>query len=571
MRRVRTAAPIALVVAVAFVLPLTIAQHYHALGVPRGDDWSYLRTLYHWVDTGHLNFNNWVSMTLVGQLVLAAPIALVRGHDTSSVQALTAALGVMGLLSITTIVPANARRRWVGTFIALVVASGPFFGTLTVSFMTDVPAFGCSMLSLALGVAALRRSPTSTPLLTASMAAGLFAFTIREYALIPTIAVALTAAFALYSERDYARLRTVGALAVGTVVFALAFYGYWHTIPDPKPFPLGFPTGHAVSTLGYKGAGMFRTVGFWLLPVIALVGPSTLVRRAWATHRAATVGVVAVVGAWLSFTGLSEPRNAFAGNYFVSEGILARGVSSGVRPRLVPMRLFELFVTAGTIGAVLLALVTVPLIAGLARHARARRLPSVEPDALPMIAVGLSVVGYTAGYAVAALAGLPLYDRYVLPIVPLVALLVASERAPIDTAEHSERVAQPRRVAQWRTGTAVVGLVTLFAIGVGYTVDSASFDGSRWRVSEAAVHAGWAPRQVGGNFEWVNFYAEHPGTAARSRHFCVIVVVGQRALRNSRRHLVARGTYSPPLHTSVPVVAQRTRLACAPPRPPASK
>src|SRR5436190_9436709 len=100
MRGTRRGAPsVALLVVVGFVVPLLIARHYHALGVPRGDDWSYLRTLYHWVDSGRLNFNNWVTMTLVGQLALAAPIALVRGHDTSSVQALTTVLGVAGLLA----------------------------------------------------------------------------------------------------------------------------------------------------------------------------------------------------------------------------------------------------------------------------------------------------------------------------------------------------------------------------------------------------------------------------------------------------------------------------------------
>ena len=57
------------------VLPLVIARHYGALGAARGDDWSYLVTLFRWVDTGRLEFNNWVSMSLLGQLLLAAPVA----------------------------------------------------------------------------------------------------------------------------------------------------------------------------------------------------------------------------------------------------------------------------------------------------------------------------------------------------------------------------------------------------------------------------------------------------------------------------------------------------------------
>ena len=60
------AAAIIIVTLVGVVVPLVVARHYGASGIPRSDDWSYLRALFHWVDTGQLDFNNFVSMTLLG-------------------------------------------------------------------------------------------------------------------------------------------------------------------------------------------------------------------------------------------------------------------------------------------------------------------------------------------------------------------------------------------------------------------------------------------------------------------------------------------------------------------------
>ncbi len=148
------------VAGLGLALPIAAAWHYGTFGVARGDDWSYLRTLFRWTDTGHLDFNNWVSMTLLGQLVLAAPLALVKHRDTTAVQVLTALLGLVGLLAVQWTANTLTRRPRRAALAALVVAAGPVWGILAVSFMTDVPAFALAMLSTALGVrGAARRAP----------------------------------------------------------------------------------------------------------------------------------------------------------------------------------------------------------------------------------------------------------------------------------------------------------------------------------------------------------------------------------------------------------------------------
>ena len=83
---------IAVLVVVGGVLPVLVAQHSGALGIPRSDDWSYLTSLFRWTDGGGLRFNGWVSMTLVGQLGLAAPVAIASGRSIVAVHVAAAAL-----------------------------------------------------------------------------------------------------------------------------------------------------------------------------------------------------------------------------------------------------------------------------------------------------------------------------------------------------------------------------------------------------------------------------------------------------------------------------------------------
>jgi hypothetical protein len=552
---------VAAVVVGGALVPLLAAWHYGTFGAARGDDWSYLRALFHWVDAGHLDFNNWVSMTLLGQLVLTAPLALIHHNDTTALQIATALLGVVGLLAVEWTVWTLTGRAARGAFVALVVAAGPMWGVLAVSYMTDVPAFAFAMLSMAVGVRALRDQTPSTAFVLASIVLGYVGFTIREYAGVPAAAIVIVAAMQAFRVGD--RRAMFSTLAAGAIA-ALAVFAFlvvWRTVPNAKSLHPSFPTHHAVSTFFDKGSDLLRLAGLWLAPLLILRGPVRIVRDSWRANRIVTAIAATAVGAWLATTAIRLPRLAFAGNYFIPDGALGNGVSSGHRPLLVPMGWFDVLVVIGTLGAVLLVLYAVPGAQAAFRAAR-RRDPSALPGVPATRFIALSAVLYALVCAAAAITGLPLYDRYVLPFVAFLGVLVAMPRPPLpETAATAS--ADTRRSTRQAWG-AVIALALLGAVGTLYTVDSASFDGVRWKVSEAAVHAGWPADSVGGNFEWVNYYAAVPGTRLIRRSPCVSVIVGTAAVAPGAE-VIARGTYHPPLHPSVPVIAVRTRVPCSRP------
>src|SRR4051812_26068670 len=203
------------VVVVGLVVPLAVAAHYHALGIPRSDDWSYLVTEFRWIDSGRLSFNHWVSMSLVGQLALAAPIAALFPRDIRALQILTAALGAVGLGAVwwsahrVGLTPARA------ALVAATIAAGPLWGPLSASFMTDVPAFAISSIAVALAVAGITRPPMRSGWLWAAVAAAVLACTIRQYAVVTLAAVLLTAWCSAGTDR--ARRRAVLEMAVVAV------------------------------------------------------------------------------------------------------------------------------------------------------------------------------------------------------------------------------------------------------------------------------------------------------------------------------------------------------------------
>lgn len=551
-RGVAVAASVALVVIVGVVVPLVVADRYGALGIPRNDDWSYLRALFHWVDTGHLDFNNWVSMILLGQLALAAPVVLVVGTDITAVQVLTTLLGLLGLLAVLWLGKIVTGRLWVATFCSLLVAAGPLWGALAVSYMTDIPAFASSVVACVLGARALSSRRVSMPYLVAALVAAFVGSTIRQYSIVPFLALVLAGGWTLRREGDGRRLRTFLGIAIGLAVAAIVVFAFWRTVPNVKSLSPGIPDGHALRTTLYRGTGLLRLLGLLLVPAIILAGPVRITRRAWEAGSSLSALLGSATALLLLLTAVKAPRIALAGNYVVPDGVLGNGVLGGDRPDILPTGGWALLLAIGTVAAVLLVLALVPPIVDLAARVRARTLTDADPV---VSLLALVVAGYVGTYLLAALSGLPVADRYVLPILPLAAVLLlrpTPDPAPVPAAS---RTAWPA-VLGW------AALVLVGIVGFVYTVDAASFDGTRWKVAEAATRAGWRADQVRGGFEWTNFHA--PGPQGRRRpEPCVNVIVDPPGgVRGPK--VVAFAYYRSPLKARVPVVALRTNPSCTP-------
>jgi hypothetical protein len=560
-RRSRTPELLGIVALLGFlgvVVPVLVASHYGALGIPRSDDWSYFLTLFRWVDSGKLSFNGWVSMTLVGQVAIAAPVVKLAGHSFTTIQLFTSMLGLVGLLGVVFIGRQMVRPPWWAVFVAATIAVGPLWGALAPTFMTDVPTFTFEMLTIAAAAVAFRRRPVSLGWLTTSVVLGFYGVTIRQYAVVPVIAILLVAVCAAWADGDRKQLRMVLVVAGCFAIAAVAFLLWWSGLPDSKSLTPSAPDVHSVSLTFSKDAGFLRVVGLLILPVVVLAGPVGIVRRAWRTSPVLTSVLGVATSLWLAAAYLRMPSNPFVGNYVARDGVLSYLVLRGHRPDVMPRELFNALVLLGSISAVVIVLAAVPFLAALPRRLRDRDLFRVRD---PLTAVmGLAVAGFAAAYTLALLTQLPVFDRYALPLLPLVALVLLKS---VRTAAAEEP--QPTATVG-RTAVVALSFALLAAVGLSFAVDSASFDATRWDLATRVQDMGYPPTKIEGGFEWLGYHRQRDirrGELYKARQGpCVVLRIGASP---SGRRVIASAESSAISRGPATIVALRTRFKCRTP------
>jgi hypothetical protein len=578
-----------LLVLVGAVLPLVIAHHYDALRIPRSDDWSYLRALFTWRHTGHLDFNHWVSMTLIAQLVLARPVVAVWSDSITATRVLVAVLGVVGLAAIVAMASAVGVSRRRGLLVALSLASCPLWGPLASTFMTEIPAFAFEMLCLScacLGWARRREGSVSMPTsyLVGTTVFGFIAVAIRQYAAITLVAVLLAAIVAAWAAGDRAGLRAA-LLASGAFVVATAVLLFWWShVPNLRALTPVAPTGISYKEVVRTSGGFLRLAGLMMLPAIMIAGPVRIWRRTWSASRVWSVVFGALAAALLVISDTSEfapaRKSVFVGNYFDPRGVLADDITYGTRPRIMAAQLFRVVTVVGSVAGVVLVLAAVPFVVTAWSRVRrdGRRCLRTWPVDAPRLALGLNVVGFTVGYELAVLFKLPIWDRYALPVLPIVGLLalgpVAAPARPRVASAAARRTASLGRMAG-----AAVALIAIAGLGVVYSAESASFDATRWQVGEAAVRAGWPIVDVAPGYEWIGWQPglqrallQEPDLSAAvaqrrayERGLCIQIIVNP--LR--RPHpIVAEATSVGLMRKPIEIYAVREPVPCnAPPKP----
>jgi hypothetical protein len=480
-----------MVVLILAGLPVLLTVLGGAFGLPRNDDWSYSDLLWRWQEQGDLRLGGWESMTLVGQLLLAWPVASAFPRHVASLQLFTAGLGALGALAAY-----GALRRFLPTNRALLATGvtliSPLYAPVAVSFMTDVPAFAIQAICMWLGARALDESTSRrTAWFLAAVAVGLFGVTIREYAVVAPVAVVLVFGARAWGQRDQRSLLTAVAATCVSALFVLSFIGWRRTWADSLSLEPGAP---GVADFGRSVTFTLVTMTFLVLPAIAFVPFRHLLRAMtrsrWAVVAVVSAAVVLVAGA-LTTWDWSPP---LLGPYLDQRGALGNDILPGDRALLLPdpmLRALLVLVLAATILLAGLLVLTGFDMVGRATTWR-DRCARFDPRTLAWALVAVTIVSLTAAGAV----GLPIFDRYVLPAVPFAAGLVLAWRvSEIDLYERTAGSA-----ARW------LAVVAFFGLGVMWTVDAARFDATRWAAGERAVQLGYPPDRVDAGFEWRNVH-----------------------------------------------------------------
>ncbi len=504
-------APALLIVALGLV-PLALAWHFGADGLVRNDDWSYSEILFRWVDTGQLHLNGWVSMFLIGHLALAWPVARVFPDSLFALQVFTTVVGIAGGLAAYAVL-----RRFLtmgrATVAVVVMMAGPMWAPLAGSFMTDVPAAAAQALCLALGAFSLRAGSrrTATLTLVGSLLVGLFGATIREYAIVAPFVVVTIVAVRAAARRNRRDLwLSIGLGVAVTVTYAGAFTarramaGSLSLTPTVPPSP--------GSAFGRSALFTVITAAFLILPVFAWIRWGSLAglvsARRWATvsvGSALVIGLAGLIRVWTWSPPLLGP-------YLDQRGALGDDSLLGPsRPLLLPDPVLRGLLGLALVAAV--ALVVIVCSTGATLVARPRpperswrpALAALDVQAMTLLFVIVSALGLVA----VGTGNLPVFDRYLLGLVPFAAGIVLAHRttyrAASDPATNASSGISARRVVE-------ASAVAAFALmGLWWGGNSAAFDAARWDAGQQAVALGYPADRVDAGFEWRNV---HRPTAA---------------------------------------------------------
>jgi Dolichyl-phosphate-mannose-protein mannosyltransferase len=468
-----------LIVAVV-VLPALLTAHVGAYGIPYGDDWSYRLAAFHFYQTGHVQFSGWGAMTLVGLVVWAWPFIAIFGPHEWVLSFAASVLAACGIL-FAYLVARFLLSIWWSAVAVGVLASFAGLAWSTSTFMTDVPAFAAVAACLWLGITAFNRQGlTHWGLVTASMAAGLFGFSIRQFAVFAPIAV--LAGLGYYQRRrgwHYAAIGVAVLLASGALyewTSHISGYQNWHR--DPL----------ALKNL-IVVAFMFFTLSLFLSPVIILASS-----RAWKRFRELSV-LSAITVIFVGFMLLALGKGVFLGANLTQQGdLLGKFGLAGGRSNLVPSILW--------FGLEMLGIIAGALLVAIVASTSKPRLPPV-PAVPSQTLVARTTLWVFVGTSLPVLAAFAVlnfaFDRYLWPSAFVAGVLMLDwyTRQPVG----------PRLAG--RIGTLFAGLllVLMLLFNAVLTLNAASFSVGVWNAGQAAVARGVPASQIDAGFAWVGTHA----------------------------------------------------------------
>ncbi len=464
----------------AVVLPALLALSAGSFSLPSIDDWAYRRVAETFAQSATVRFSGYVAMTLIGQVLWSWPFLRLLGGGAWGFAASTAVLAVVGIASAYYIGRSILSRVWAaGAVLVLILAPG--FAGNTSTFMTDVPTTSCELVCVALGLAAIRRRGRSRAgLLAASLAAGVFGFAVREFAVVAPLSVLFCAAIGA-ERRDRAKYLLAGLVEL---LVCAAIYLWWLRQPGGVHQPLLLPS---TITLVRLVQGYF-TLAFMVSPAVAAV--------LWRRRRAPVAPRAALSAVLVLLLGLAADANAgsvFVGDFLARRGAVGTLLLDGSRPALFPQALWDLISVVGLVAGATLA--------GLALGGDRDRVREWRTWdwAGPLGLVRIFVIFFGAGSVVYLLATTFLWDRYLWPLAFFVVLLLLGG---------GPRGVPARRWAK-RVGRGVAALlwVLLGLVAASVTLNTDAYDAGRWRAGELAVARGVPAREVDAGFEWVGAHS----------------------------------------------------------------
>ena len=222
-------------------------------------------------------------------------------------------------------------------------------------------------------------------------------------------------------------------------------------------------------------------------------------------------GLLLIAGRLIDAGATGRLPQIFLDYNMTQYGVPTYDILTGGRPLLFSDELWAALGALALVSTIVVCGVAFGIAGAYVRQARGQPRSIVPALATPAGVLAIFAAGTAAGLVWFSLNQL-IYDRYCWILVPpLAALLLFRPRDSAWTTEieSTEPVGRLARVVTDRRASLVGGvLVAVISLtSLAYLLNSAAFDGARWRAGQGLVGSGLAPDSVDAGYEWMGYHA----------------------------------------------------------------
>lgn len=468
---------------------------------PLNDDWAYAESVKHLLETGNFQLPGWAVANLLPLVLWGALFCLPLGFSFTALRFSTLTLGLIGVVATYKLLQEIIVDRKIALIGAFILAVNPIYFGLANTFMTDVPHYAVTILSLYFFCRGINQNSWRAIIVAVFWA--IISLLIRQ------VTAALFFGYAVaYVVKNKAKISSIITAAILFVCLPVGIQSIFSRVFWPKNFGnYGAKEQEFVSEITYIdietivdflyfALRAFIYLGCFLFPFLVIAFIIKFQRIKSLSQKSILTGSLlflsVTIGIWL-FS--ATERMPFAGNVIIDWGLGPLTLRDTLlsQSKSIPnyLEIFWIIITiVATIGAALLLIFT----CFSAFQLFLNRQISLEKRSLILLNNSTAFIYF-----------LPLglsffFDRYLLLLLPLSMVMVLNSLDNINRFKLSFK-------------TELIALLIILSIGiftVAATHDYLSWNRVRWQALESLRQEQIPPQFIDGGFEFNGWYLYDP-------------------------------------------------------------
>jgi hypothetical protein len=378
---------------------------------PAVDDWAYLTSVRALVEHGELTFSNFAAQNLLSHILWGSLFAFPFGVSYTTLRFSTLIAALLGAFALYKLLRDVGQSVSMSLFAALILLFNPISFALSFTFMTDIPFVAAQTGAMLLLLAGLKSDSRT------NSAGGWFLTVVGQLSRQNALGIPLAYAGAYLAKHGFALKRlAIAILPIAAFVLLQLAYQHWLSVSGRMPISYGQAIKTALPRLAEPSllidklwdvaVYVFFYIGLFLLP-LSIPLMASLFRTA-GRHKGGLVAlglVSAAIGSYAINAHLVMPIWPHTWHH--------SGLGADARDFELPLIVRQLVTLFSTLGGVLLA-------AGLAYGIYdvwvTARFRGNRASQLIFGVLGAAIFAGSIGLAN------PIFDRYLLPLIPCISL-----------------------------------------------------------------------------------------------------------------------------------------------------